>query len=316
MNSIDDILSKRQFWFFQLRESFMKQKVMKRWDPNCWDEYILLPVSYGFANNANCFFVSHYWRTPEHPDPDGVDLRMFIHYLGNEDWSYIWVDWTCMPQNPRTELQTNYFKKMLQCIPMVVRDCAFMWKYPEFEPRAWILYEVAEYVLNHSGPITADDPTDIMPFLRHVTEMTETSVESVLKKHGYKCTNQSDLRMLTGWLELLVVLKEVIPNGGHRQQVWDFINKSENGTFFNPFMDLEIDKVGGKVHHQGKVYRFTPVFSVGKQSNENKEDKDKKMPSKTTTRSQLNSDRKQEVSSTEPELIVIAHGEKAKCVIV
>jgi hypothetical protein len=30
MNSLDDVLSKREFWFFQLRESFMKQKVMNR----------------------------------------------------------------------------------------------------------------------------------------------------------------------------------------------------------------------------------------------------------------------------------------------
>jgi hypothetical protein len=243
----------------------MKQKEMMRWDSNRLEEYILLPISYGFANNADCYFISHYWRKPEHPDPDGEDLRMFIHYLRSQDWSYIWIDWTCMPQNPRTELQTNYFKKMLQCIPMVVRDCAFMWKYPEFKPRAWILYEVAEYTLNHAGPISADDPTDIAPFLGHVAELTRTSVKCVLWRHGYKCTNKSDLRMVTGWLEMLVILRKVVPDVSYRQEVWDWVNKSEIGTYWNPRTDLKIDKAKGEVRHGGKAYRFTPVFFVKNQ---------------------------------------------------
>jgi hypothetical protein len=41
-------------------------------------------------------------------------------------------------------------------------------------------------------------------------------------------------------------------------------NKSEIGSYSNPFMGLEIDKVKGEVRHQGKAYRFTSVFSVKK----------------------------------------------------
>jgi hypothetical protein len=86
--------------------------------------------------------------------------------------------------------------------------------------------------------MSADDFTDIMPFLRHVAEMTttsvkcvlkrhgyKTSVKSVLKRHGYRCTNKSDLRMVTGWLEMLVILREVVPNGGNRQGVWDWVKQ-------------------------------------------------------------------------------------------
>jgi hypothetical protein len=122
-----------------------------------------------------------------------------------------------------------------------------MWKYLNFEPRAWILYEVAEYVLNHFGPISADDPTDILLFFRHTQEMRETSVRAVLKKHEYRCTNESDLYMVTGWLEMLVILEKVIPNTSHRQDVWDWVNKGEIGAFSNPLMDIYIDKVKGEV---------------------------------------------------------------------
>lgn len=238
----------------------MEQDVMMKWDSDRLDDYILLPISYGFANNRDCYFISHYWRAKEHPDRGGEDLRSFKQYLQKEERSYIWVDWTCMPQNPRTELERKYFKLMLQCIPMIVRDCGFMWKYLDFEPRAWILYEVAEFVLNHSGPISADDPTDILPFFRHTLEMRETSVRAVLKKHEYRCTNESDLHMVTGWLEMLVILEKVIPNAGYRQEVWDWVNKGDNGSFSNPLMDIYIDKVKGEVRQGKEVYRFTPVY--------------------------------------------------------
>jgi hypothetical protein len=69
---------------------------MVKWDPTALDEYILLPVHYGFVNNQDCFFVSHYWHTKEHPDPEGTDMQLFRTDLELVDWRYIWVDWTCM----------------------------------------------------------------------------------------------------------------------------------------------------------------------------------------------------------------------------
>src|SRR5450432_2826696 len=69
LSSMEALIESRQFWFFQLRESFMRQdRFMK--------------------------------------------------------WSYIWLDWTCMPQVPRSDVQQRYFNKMLWCIPMIVHDCA------------------------------------------------------------------------------------------------------------------------------------------------------------------------------------------------
>lgn len=239
----------------------MEQAVMMKLDSNRLDEYILLPTSYGFVNNQDCYFISHYWREKRHPDCDGEDLRSFKQYLQKEEWSYVWVDWTCLPQDPRTELERWYFEKMLQCIPILVLDCGFMWKYLDFKPRAWILYEVAVFVVNHSGPISADDPTDILPFLRHHQEMRETSVRAVLEKHGYGCTNESDLPMVTGWLEMLVILEKVIPNVGHRQEVWNWLIKSETGSYSNPHMNIYIDKIKGEFRQEKKVYRFTPVLS-------------------------------------------------------
>ncbi|EXJ73261.1 uncharacterized protein A1O5_03021 [Cladophialophora psammophila CBS 110553] len=263
LNSIDDLLLGREYWFFQSRESFLRQERLMKWSSSHLDQYVLFPIDYGFVNNKDCFFVSHYWRTSDHPDPDGVDLRMFIQDLKDAEWSYIWVDWTCMPQyddGARTRLEEYYFRRMLTCIPMLVRDCAMAWRYPSFEPRAWILYEVAEYVLNHREYVKTPDNS---LFIQHIVEMLAYNVRQVLDIHKYRCTNKSDMLLVTGWLEILKIVYGIFPDDVQtRQEVLDQINQPYTGTYANPSMDLKIDKVKGEVHHRGKVYSFTPVFHL------------------------------------------------------
>jgi hypothetical protein len=91
--SIDDLFrSRTMFWFFQCRESFMKQNQFLKWDPSRLDEYVLLPVADGFVNGRDCFYVSHFWRTKEHPDPRGEDFRLVHGDLAKKSWASVWVD--------------------------------------------------------------------------------------------------------------------------------------------------------------------------------------------------------------------------------
>jgi hypothetical protein len=255
--SLEALLRNRQFWFFQRRNSFLKQRLLMKWSPAHLDEYILLPICYGFVNNNDCFFVSHYWHTREHPDPEGHDMRLFREDLVREEWSYIWVDWTCMPQAPRNDAQQTYFKKILYCIPMLVRDCAFEWRFPTFEPRAWILFEVAEFILNHRRYI---ETTDIKPFIQHVFDMLEEGVRPVVSNHGYICTNGGDLQLVIGWLEVLVILVKIIPHVGMRQKILDWVNNANLGCVSEPLLGLVIDKARGVISCNGTTYQFTPVF--------------------------------------------------------
>jgi hypothetical protein len=259
LDSVDTLLGTgvHQFWFFQLRESFFRQNGMTKWHPGRLDEYILLPIDYGFVNNRDCFFVSHYWHTREHPDPDGRDLHLFRGDLVQQEWSYIWVDWTCMPQAPRSQVQQGYFQRMLRFIPALLRDCAFEWRFPAFEPRAWILFEVAEFVLTHEKhAVTAD----IKPFVAHTIEMLKEGVRPIISKHRYACTNGSDLDFVIGWLELLVIVATIVPKITDRQQVLDWVDKSFVGRCQCAELGIDIDKAVGVVSHNGKTYQFTPVF--------------------------------------------------------
>ena len=106
--SLDDFLIKGtnpMFWFFQRREAFLLQEKTTQWSQDCLDDYVLLPACPGFVTRSECFFVSHFWRTREHPDPDSKYLCLYQEELQHQDWSYVWVDWSCMPQSPRSELE-------------------------------------------------------------------------------------------------------------------------------------------------------------------------------------------------------------------
>ncbi|KAF7378415.1 hypothetical protein MSAN_00268100 [Mycena sanguinolenta] len=228
LDSIETVLKNRSHWFFQLRSSFLDQDQLFKFDLSRLDRYILLPIDYGWVNNRDCYFISHYWRSASHPDPDGTDLRMFQQDLVSDTlWSYVWVDWTCAPQvdgdGRRTPLEQHYFEKMLQCMQMLVRDCAFEWRFPAWEPRAWILYEVAENALSHySCTVTEDNRL----FLCHVKEMVRFGVHSVLNKYKYRCTNASDMDLVTGKLEMLVILAKIFPKDfALRRTLLDYLNK-------------------------------------------------------------------------------------------
>ncbi|KAF5372419.1 hypothetical protein D9757_011625 [Collybiopsis confluens] len=267
--SIQEVIYNRQFWFFQLRDSFLNQKTFRKWDPSQLDHYVLLPLDYGFVNNADCVFVSHYWRTKDHPDPHGIDLDQFQRDLGMADgdwsgeWSFIWVDWTCMPQSPRTPDQKRYFRRMLRCISMLCRDCCMSWRFPDFRPRAWVLAEIAEYCLTHRNHVVTDDNRK---FINHLQEMVVFGVRPVLEKYDYKCTSESDMRLVTGWLELDILIAQLLP-GDHNveyvQQILDIINRPYVGSYqVQPLDNMLIDKAAGIITYKGVKHHFTPIYDL------------------------------------------------------
>lgn len=148
--TLDEFLLRKgslMFWFFQRRERFLSQKRIAKWDRQALDNHIILPASSGFVLRSNCFFVSHFWRTAKHPDPKGQWLRLSQKDLRQIDWSYVWVDWTCIPQHPRNDAEDSYFAESLAYLSGLIRNCGLAYRYSGFEPRMWILYELTEYTL-------------------------------------------------------------------------------------------------------------------------------------------------------------------------
>ena len=258
-HSLDDFLIQSgklfMLWFFQQRSAFMSQKRMEKWSRDKLDNYVLLPASRGFVSRRDCFFVSHFWRTQDHPDPDGEYLRLHQAELKSQTWSYIWVDWTCMPQSLRSFPEEVYFHRCLQTMSGIIRNCGFTYFYPPFEPRLWILYEITEFVLTSSGGIGMT--SDIKPFLQHIDEMLETGVQATLAKHGYRCSYDRDKQYLTSWLELLVLFRRLHFNIGTIRDIMDHV------TWFTIaetlwYSGVELKRFEGTLIVSGEMHTFTP----------------------------------------------------------
>jgi hypothetical protein len=243
------------FWFFQKRSTFLSQNRFKKWSREALDDYVLIPAAPGYVWRADCFFVSHFWRERENPDPDGETLRLHQAELESQTWSYIWVDWTSMPQHPRSPSEEQYFHRGLRTMSGIIRNTAFIYFYPPFKPRLWILYEIAEYHLTCSGGI--EKTPDIEPFLQHIDEMIKEGVQKTLAKHRYHCYEDRDRHYLTSWLELLVLLRQL------RIDV-DFIRKvMDHMTWFDVqgsqiYPGLELNRYEGFLVYLGGKHTFTP----------------------------------------------------------
>ncbi|KAL2879867.1 hypothetical protein SGCOL_004913 [Colletotrichum sp. CLE4] len=247
------------FWFFQRREAFLSQKTFTKWDRNRLDDYVLLPALKNFVMRSECFFVSHFWTTSDDPDPSGDNLRLHQMELGLQSWSHIWVDWSCLPQHPRTEVEEAYFLPGLETMPGIIRNCGFIWFYPSFQPRLWILYEITEYTLTCDNGI--EETEDNKEFVKHIREMEETGVRSVLSKYGYRCSDDRDKDYLTSCLEILCYLRRFgIDIVEVRRLMSDILWFS-----FTPDMMyqshlglVQIWRFEGALEFQGKRYEFTP----------------------------------------------------------
>jgi hypothetical protein len=237
----------------------MEQKSFQKWSPDRLDDYILLPIEAGFANDKDCMFISHYWHEPDHPDYHGEDLQPLQELLRDGLWAQItlfWVDFTCLPQRDRTGPQRQYFSRALKSIPRLVRDCAFVWRFSQFQPRLWVLFEAAEFTRNRSRSIPL---ADIEPFMQHLREMKGYGVRYVLNRHGYRCVNQTDRELVVGWLEILIILSRLVPSIRTRRIILNAIDNSMVRTCFHEQSGIAVDKAKGLITLDDRTYYFNPV---------------------------------------------------------
>ena len=237
----------------------MTQDRMSKWNGDRLDDYVLLPAANGYVSRTECFFVSHFWQTRDHPDPDGKYLRLLQNELRPQHWSYVWVDWSCIPQNPRSESEKIFFLQSLQSMSGIIRNCGFIWFYPPFEPRLWILYEIAEFSLTCDGDLPPME--DIRIFADHVKEMLQVGVRSTLDKHGYRCTYDRDREFLTSWLEVLVLLRKLHIDTDDIRRFADMLTWAPSARVMKMATInglVEFSRYEGTLICRGERHTFTP----------------------------------------------------------
>jgi hypothetical protein len=160
-----------------------------------------------------------------------------------------------MPQIPRSPAEEVYIHRSLQTMSGINRNCGFIYFYPPFEPRLWILYEITEFILTSSG-FTAVT-SDIKKYLNHIDGMISAGVQATLVKHGYRCSYDRDRQYLTSWLELLILLKRINLDVGMIRNIMDHLTWQPICQTYH-YPGLTLNKFEGTLIAKGQTYEFTP----------------------------------------------------------
>ncbi|KAH8168166.1 hypothetical protein CIB48_g8 [Xylaria polymorpha] len=162
-------------------------------------------------------------------------------------------------KTPAPEQENIYFRRSLNTMSGIIRNSGFSWYYPPFQPRLWILYEIAE------SDLTADGETGTTPdneeFKAHIKEMVDVGVRPTLDKHGYSCSYDGDKEFLTSWLELLVLLTRLCVDIGDIRRILDGITWHHPRTMlFKTLTNLiTLCPYEGTLEFFGKRHTFTPL---------------------------------------------------------
>ena len=91
----------------------------------------------------NRLVCSHRWETMTNPDPTGQQLREVVAYLRrNPGIQYVWIDFPCMPQYPRSKDEDAHFKEMLEYIGWAFLACSVLIIFDaDYNSRFWTRYE-------------------------------------------------------------------------------------------------------------------------------------------------------------------------------
>ena len=103
-------------------------------------------------------FISHRWGSPEHPDPDGEKLQFLKNYFPDD--CLIWMDYLCLPQEPRVGKELEEFIEGIKSVPSLVRSswfCAIESNQEHYKDRAWCQFEAMCAIRYRTLPVLADE---------------------------------------------------------------------------------------------------------------------------------------------------------------
>lgn len=227
--TIQEILSSKTniLVFFVRKEAILKMKRFIVWEEMNFNDFILIPLDSLFINNHDCQFFSHFWRTKNHPDPDGYDLELLKQHLRQDKITkYVWIDYCCIPQHLDHEIKQRYFEYILTRIPVLIQECSFNFFYIENDVRnrVWIFYEMMLYNLIHVKklPITEDNEKYYNFMLKFLSE--NNLLEDFFVRNDFKTASEDDLTYIIKYLTIFMKLGSIIDDIAQIHELLDNLN--------------------------------------------------------------------------------------------
>jgi len=89
--------------------------------------------------------VSHRWELKDEPDPTGAqtrEVRDMLCQANNADIKYVWLDWWCLYQGERSDIEHEEFKTMLQHVNLLyIGMTVFILLELQYIGRFWTQFE-------------------------------------------------------------------------------------------------------------------------------------------------------------------------------
>ena len=172
--------------------------------------------------------TSHRWEDPDEPDTKGMQLAALKRYLDDPEVEYVWYDFPCMPQKPRSPEDENAFAEMLSNVNiifigmpvLILLDMSYMSRFWT-QTEAWMSMQDA----STSGLATASEENQqyaIVPLNNANEKVSETLIDTWAEKSAQEAhdilaqpdvlvTNQSDKeRQLPKILKLNETIKQAL----------------------------------------------------------------------------------------------------------
>ena len=199
------------FTFFVKKRAILKMSRFVKWEEMNLEDFVIFPLGEGIINNTDFLFFSHFWRTPNHPDPEGVDLKYLQIDLDNDPAHYFWIDYCCVPQTSKNKVCTAYVEKSLFKIPYLIQNCAWDYRYiaNDNRNRAWIFFET---FIHHLCSISVPQITKKnLKYYRLMHEFLNSgrSVKDFLKIKGFTTASNGDLQYICKTLCILLKLRSI-----------------------------------------------------------------------------------------------------------
>lgn len=151
-----------------------------------------------FDQAAEKVFISYRWLSPDHPDPDGRQLRLLQRHVKRD--TYYWIDYACLPQPPRDAADEVLFNESIARLTTLLfetRMLVLRHRSDGYMERAWCFLEL---LAGHT--IVKDHLDYAFEDERYATSLTDDA-RSVVQQavlgglpDNLKVTNPADLPAL------------------------------------------------------------------------------------------------------------------------
>lgn len=112
--------------------------------------------------DSKILFISHRWVSPDKPDSpidpmvnvQQTQFHKVKHHLMFTNCEYVWYDYSCMPQHPRTEADQVVFKERLRSLNKMLSKCYETLSIcsDDYGKRSWCVAELSMSGYVTTGP--------------------------------------------------------------------------------------------------------------------------------------------------------------------